>query len=276
MLNSQSFDELAARIGKAIENSPAKDIEKNVKAMLASGLARLDLVPRAEFDVQTRSAAQDARKARSAGKARRRVRGPFPPPRRVVPRARRPDSDRAAARIVRSEQARRWRVAVVLSRGLAGLDAPLRHRRGASRGRAARRSISSGLPDTEVKESRDRVRAALQNAQFEFPARKITVNLAPADLPKESGRFDLPIALGILAATGQIPADRAGAHEFAGELALTGELRPIRGALPMALVARGATAARSCCRRRAPPRRRCVRDATVYPRVDRCSRCART
>ena len=95
-----------------------------------------------------------------------------------------------------------------------------------------------GLPDTEVKEARDRVRAALQNAQFEFPARKITVNLAPADLPKESGRFDLPIALGILAATGQIPAPALARYEFAGELALTGELRAVRGALPMALSAR--------------------------------------
>ncbi|MEK7769277.1 MAG: YifB family Mg chelatase-like AAA ATPase, partial [Pseudomonadota bacterium] len=90
-----------------------------------------------------------------------------------------------------------------------------------------------GLPETEVKESKDRVRAALQNAQFEFPARRITVNLAPADLPKESGRFDLPIALGILAATGQIPSDKLGQYEWAGELALTGELRPIRGALAM-------------------------------------------
>lgn len=90
-----------------------------------------------------------------------------------------------------------------------------------------------GLPEAEVKESRDRVRAALQNARFEFPARRITVNLAPADLPKESGRFDLPIALGILAASGQIPADKLGDYEFAGELALTGELRPIRGALAM-------------------------------------------
>ena len=94
-----------------------------------------------------------------------------------------------------------------------------------------------GLPETEVKESRDRVRAALQNARFEFPARRITVNLAPADLPKESGRFDLPIALGILAATAQIPAAAFATHEFAGELALTGELRPIRGALAMALKA---------------------------------------
>ena len=90
-----------------------------------------------------------------------------------------------------------------------------------------------GLPEAEVKESKDRVRAALQNCQFEFPNRHITVNLAPADLPKESGRFDLPIALGILAASGQIPGDRLAEYEFAGELALTGELRSIRGALAM-------------------------------------------
>jgi magnesium chelatase family protein len=90
-----------------------------------------------------------------------------------------------------------------------------------------------GLPETEVKESKDRVRAALQNARFEFPSRRITVNLAPADLPKESGRFDLPIALGILAASGQIPADELDDYEFAGELSLSGELRPIRGALAM-------------------------------------------
>lgn len=90
-----------------------------------------------------------------------------------------------------------------------------------------------GLPETEVKESKDRVRAALQNAGFEFPARRITVNLAPADLPKESGRFDLPIALGILAASGQIPDEALAQYEFAGELSLSGELRPIRGALAM-------------------------------------------
>jgi magnesium chelatase family protein len=90
-----------------------------------------------------------------------------------------------------------------------------------------------GLPDVEVKESRDRVRSALVNCHFEFPARRITVNLAPADLPKESGRFDLPIALGILAASGQLRAEALDGYEFAGELALTGELRPIRGALAM-------------------------------------------
>jgi len=90
-----------------------------------------------------------------------------------------------------------------------------------------------GLPEIEVKEAKDRVRAALQNARFEFPARRITINLAPADLPKESGRFDLPIALGILAASDQLPAEKLDQYEFAGELALTGELRPIRGTLAM-------------------------------------------
>ncbi len=92
-----------------------------------------------------------------------------------------------------------------------------------------------GLPETEVKEARDRVRAAIQNSRFEFPVSRITVNLAPADLPKESGRYDLPIALGILAASGQIPIASLKDYEFAGELALTGELRPIRGALAMTL-----------------------------------------
>ncbi len=92
-----------------------------------------------------------------------------------------------------------------------------------------------GLPDMEVRESKDRVRAALQNAGFEIPSRRITINLAPADLPKESGRFDLPIALGILAASKQIPADRLASYEFAGELSLSGQLRPIRGALAMTM-----------------------------------------
>src|SRR3569832_1584360 len=97
-----------------------------------------------------------------------------------------------------------------------------------------------GLPETEVKESRDRVRAALQNARFDFPARRNTVNLAPADLPKDSGRFELPNALGILAATGQVSAAGLDAYEFAGELGLNGELRAIRGALAMTLRAHGA------------------------------------
>ncbi|SNX61484.1 magnesium chelatase family protein [Nitrosomonas ureae] len=123
-------------------------------------------------------------------------------------------------------------LAVLYSRALSGVQAPLV---------TVETHIANGLPsftivglpDTEVKESKDRVRAALQNAQFKIPAQRITINLAPADLPKESGRFDLPIALGILAATGQIPKDKLDQYEWAGELALTGELRPIHGALAM-------------------------------------------
>jgi magnesium chelatase family protein len=93
-----------------------------------------------------------------------------------------------------------------------------------------------GLADTEVKEARERVRSAIANAGLEFPSNKrITVNLAPADLPKDSGRFDLPIALGILAASGQVDAARLNGYEFAGELSLAGDLRPVRGALAMAL-----------------------------------------
>jgi magnesium chelatase family protein len=100
-----------------------------------------------------------------------------------------------------------------------------------------------GLADVEVKEARERVRCAIQNSGLEFPTNKrITVNLAPADLPKDSGRLDLPIALGILAASGQIDAQRLHDHEFAGELSLSGELRPVRGALAMALTLMGANA----------------------------------
>ncbi|VXB05796.1 putative bifunctional enzyme and transcriptional regulator [Luteimonas sp. 9C] len=96
-----------------------------------------------------------------------------------------------------------------------------------------------GLPEAAVREAKDRVRAAIQCAQYEFPARRITVNLAPADLPKGGGRFDLPIALGILAASGQIPLESLRDWEFVGELGLTGELRAIDGALPAALAVAG-------------------------------------
>ena len=93
-----------------------------------------------------------------------------------------------------------------------------------------------GLADVEVKEARERVRSALLNSGLEFPSNKrIIVNLAPADLPKDSGRFDLPIALGILAASGQIDGDALADYEFAGELSLSGALRPVRGALATAL-----------------------------------------
>ncbi len=99
-----------------------------------------------------------------------------------------------------------------------------------------------GLPETSVKESRDRVRSALLNGNFEFPSKHITVNLAPADLPKEGGRFDLAIAIGILAASKQIPAKYLLDHEFLGELALTGEIRPVLGVLPAVLACRDAGA----------------------------------
>ena len=130
-------------------------------------------------------------------------------------------------------------VATVASRALAGIDAPeVSVEVHLGPGLPAFHIV--GLPDTEVREARDRVRAALNHAHFEFPARRITVNLAPAELPKDSSRFDLPIALGILAASGQLSPQALDLQEFAGELSLTGELRPVRGALAMALSARAA------------------------------------
>jgi magnesium chelatase family protein len=123
-------------------------------------------------------------------------------------------------------------LAVLYSRALAGVEAPLVTVEVHLANGLPSFTIV-GLPEAEVKEARDRVRAALLNCRFEFPARRITVNLAPADLPKESGRFDLPIALGILAASGQIPAASLAEYEFAGELSLSGELRAVRGALAM-------------------------------------------
>lgn len=127
-------------------------------------------------------------------------------------------------------------LAVLKSRALSGMDAPEV---------VVEVHLAAGLPaftlvglaDAEVREARDRVRAAIQNCQFDFPQKRITVNLAPADLPKESGRFDLPIALGILIASGQLKAEGLEDYEFAGELALGGALRPVRGALAMCLSA---------------------------------------
>jgi len=123
-------------------------------------------------------------------------------------------------------------IAVLKSRALAGMQAPeVSVEVHLANGLPAFHIV--GLADTEVKESRDRVRAAIINTGYDMPAQRITVSLAPADLPKESGRFDLPIALGILAASGQVPCEALDRYEFAGELSLTGELRPIRGALAM-------------------------------------------
>ena len=129
-------------------------------------------------------------------------------------------------------------LAIVRSRALDGLNAqPVQVEVHLANGLPSFTLV--GLADTEVKESRERVRAALLSCGFAFPHNKrITINLAPADLPKESGRFDLPIALGILAAAGQLDGKRLALLECAGELSLAGELRPVRGALALALALR--------------------------------------
>ena len=131
-------------------------------------------------------------------------------------------------------------LAVIYSRAQDGVDAPSVRVEVNLAGGLPGISIV-GLPEAAVKESKDRVRAAISNSRFEFPARRITINLSPADLPKEGGRFDLPIALGILAASKQIPGKLFSEYEFVGELSLSGELRPIHGALPIALAAKKAS-----------------------------------
>ena len=136
-------------------------------------------------------------------------------------------------------------LAVVMSRSLDGFEAPaVRVEVHLANGLPSFTLV--GLADTEVKESRERVRAALAQSGFDFPHNKrVTVNLTPADLPKESDRFDLPIALGILAAAGVIEPAALAPYEFAGELGLAGELRPVRGALALALATRHGGSART-------------------------------
>lgn len=127
-------------------------------------------------------------------------------------------------------------LSVVYSRALAGIDAPLvRVETHLANGLPAFNIV--GLPETTVRESKDRVRSAIINSHFTFPDRRITINLAPADLPKEGGRFDLPIALGILSASGQLPRDKLSEHEFLGELALDGSIRPVPGIVAAASAA---------------------------------------
>jgi magnesium chelatase family protein len=130
-------------------------------------------------------------------------------------------------------------LAIIYSRASSGVSAPLVTVE-AHLARGLPRFHVVGLPEAAVKESKYRVRSALLNAGFEFPRARITVNLAPADLPKEGGRFDLPIALGILAASSQIRLSKLTRLEFTGELALSGEIRAVRGVLPMVLGARAA------------------------------------
>ncbi|HEY4316799.1 MAG TPA: YifB family Mg chelatase-like AAA ATPase [Herbaspirillum sp.] len=161
-------------------------------------------------------------------------------------------------------------LAVLRSRALSGMDAPqVTVEIHLANGLPGFTIV--GLPEAEVKEAKDRVRAALISNCFEFPNRRIVVNLAPADLPKESGRFDLPIALGILAASGQIPGDSLDRYEYAGELSLSGALRPVRGALAMAYaIQRAAGADHPAPRGFILPRDNAdeaalVQDAAIYP-----------
>ncbi len=130
-------------------------------------------------------------------------------------------------------------LAIVFSRAQVGVDAPLVTVEVHLSNGLPGLSIV-GLPETAVRESRERVRSALLHGGFEFPLKRITVNLAPADLPKQGGRYDLAIAIGILAASGQIPEDATAGHEFVAELALGGELRPVPGVLPAVLASRDA------------------------------------
>lgn len=127
-------------------------------------------------------------------------------------------------------------LAIVYSRTNNGLDAPLVSVEVHLANGLPAFSIV-GLPETAVKESRDRVRAALTNAGYNFPVKRITVNLAPADIPKDGGRFDLPIAMGLLAASEQLPTEPLQHYELIGELSLGGQLRPVRGVLPTAVAA---------------------------------------
>ncbi len=130
-------------------------------------------------------------------------------------------------------------LAILYSRGRSGIEAPLITVEVHISNGLPSLSIV-GLPEAAVKESKDRVRGAILNSNFDFPAQRITINLAPADLPKEGGRFDLAIALGVLAASRQIPQNALGQYEFLGELSLGGELRPVKGVLPVAMQTRDA------------------------------------
>lgn len=124
-------------------------------------------------------------------------------------------------------------VAIIYSRAQTGMESPLVSVEVHLANGLPSFSIV-GLPETAVRESRDRVRAAIINSNFDFPTRRITVNLAPAELPKQGGRFDLPIALGLLVASGQLDASKVAGYEFLGELSLNGELRKTIGILPAA------------------------------------------
>ena len=220
-INSNGLDDLARRLADAVPGSIrdiGRDLEANFKAVLQAQLAKLDLVSRTEFDVQAAllartQAALSALERASRNSRRNSVR-----------------EDRSAMMAMGGDP-----VSVAQSRAPVGLVAPL-VRVEVHLGPGLPAFLMVGLPEAVVRESRERVRSALVTAGFSFPAGRITVNLSPADLPKHGGRFDLPIAVGILAASGQLPRESLSGREFYGELALSGELRETAKLLP-ALVA---------------------------------------
>ena len=163
-------------------------------------------------------------------------------------------------------------LSIVYSRALTGLEAPcVRVETHLSNGLPAFHIV--GMPETAVRESKDRVRSAILNSHFDFPDRRITINLAPADLPKEGGRFDLPIALGILTASGQVPDTALAQHEFLGELALDGSLRPGPGTLSAARAAMASNRALVVPAEAAPPAAQ-VPGSSIIAAPDLLSLCA--
>lgn len=163
-------------------------------------------------------------------------------------------------------------LSIVFSRAMTGLDAPLvRVEAHLSNGLPSFHIV--GMPETAVRESKDRVRSAILNSHFKFPDRRITISLAPADLPKEGGRFDLPIALGILTASGQVPGLALANHEFLGELALDGSLRPVPGTLIAALATARTLRSLVVPAENAPSAAQ-VEDCRVIPTPDLLTLCA--
>ena len=227
MINTATLDDLAARIGRAIESSPAKDIEKNVKAMLQSGLSRLDVVTRAGVRHPGAGAARTREKARGAGAAGGRTRGAVSaaPGAVAVPSR----HGRDATSRCRSPSPCRARCAdSTLPSSPSRCTSPA----------ACRASHLVGLPEAEVREARDRVRAALQNAKFDFPARRSPSTWRPPTCRRNRAVSTCRSRSASSRPAASCPPRRSTRHEFAGELALTGELRAVRGALAMVLSVR--------------------------------------
>ena len=288
MIDPRKFDDIARRIQSSLPpglDEVREDVTRNIRAVIAAGIARMDLVEREEFDVQSAVLARTREKLEALERrvlqleaqlgeqghvdgtgtlshpqealtpirpptARRSWSGtPGAPPTPHLQRAlhlhdaghmplsRRP-SPRASSLPSPSRESS-MSLATVMSRASVGIEAPPIQVEVHITGGLPKFAIV-GLPEATVRESKDRVRSAIINSRFEFPRRRITVSLAPAELPKDGSRYDLPIAAGILAATGQLSHERLHEHELIGELALDGGLRRTGGSLPAALRVRDA------------------------------------